>query len=361
MDRQKIKVLVVEKSSALLTLLVDILNSDPRIQVIGTAQNGEKALEFLTREVPDVILMDIGLSELDAFETTRRIMETRPIPIVICGDSDNPRETIGTCRSMEAGAVASVDKPINKTGKNFNATAAEMVQTIKLMSEVIVVRRWPPGRHRKIPMHTAAASARHATGAVEIIGIGASTGGPPVLQNILAGLPKVFPVPVLIVQHISRGFLAGMVEWLDQTTGLKVHVAAHGMIPLAAHVYLAPDDLHMTMGDGRILLSNAETEYGSRPSVAHLFRSLADYEAGAVGVILTGMGKDGAQELGQMKARGAYTIAQDRETSVVHGMAGEAISMGAASCVLPADKIAPAIVEAVNLRSPLVGANQNDS
>jgi two-component system, chemotaxis family, protein-glutamate methylesterase/glutaminase len=358
MDRPKIKLLVVEQSDALRTLRLNILSSEPRIQIVGTVQCGQDALNFLSREVPDVILMDVGLSELDAFETTRRIMETHPVPIVICGSGDNPRETIGTLRSMEAGAVAWVDKPIGKSGNEFKVAAAEMVQTIKLMSEVIVVRRWAPGRHKKPPVGAVTTpSSRRSTGCVEIIGIGASTGGPPVLQSILASLPKDFSVPVLIVQHISRGFLVAMAEWLDQTTALKVHVATHGMNPLPGHVYLAPDELHMAMTKGQIVLSATETDYGSRPSVAHLFRSLADYGAGAVGVILTGMGKDGARELGRMKALGAYTIAQDRETSVVHGMAGEAISLGAASCVLPADKIAAALVVAVNSHSPLVGAN----
>jgi two-component system, chemotaxis family, protein-glutamate methylesterase/glutaminase len=357
-DRPKIKLLIVEQSSALRALLGNILGCEPRIQIIGTAQCGQDALDFLSREAPDVILMDVGLSELEAFETTRRIMETQPVPIVICGSSDNPRETLGTFRSMEAGAVAWVDKPIGKSGKEFTAAATEMVQTIKLMSEVIVVRRWPPGRHKKVSTSAVTAtSPRRLLGGIEIIGIGASTGGPPVLQSILAALPKDFVVPVLIVQHISRGFLIGMAEWLDQTTGLKVHVAAHGMSPLPGHVYLAPDELHMAMSDGRIVLSATETDYGSRPSVTHLFRSLADYGAGAIGVILTGMGKDGASELGRMKALGAFTIAQNRETSVVHGMAGEAISLGAASCVLPADKIAAALVDAVNSRSLLVGAN----
>ncbi|HEY1923552.1 MAG TPA: chemotaxis protein CheB [Tepidisphaeraceae bacterium] len=358
MDRQIIKLLVVEESSALRTLLGNILSREPRIQMVGTAQCGRDALAFLSRDDPDVILMDIGLSELDAFETTRRIMETRPIPIVICGSGDNPRETMRTLRAMEAGAVAWVDKPIGKSGKEFDASAAEMLRTIKLMSEVIVVRRWPPGRHKRSSAAAVAlpSSRQHADG-IEVIGIGASTGGPPVLQSILAGLPKDFTVPVLIVQHISRGFLAGMADWLDQTTALKVHVAAHGMTPLPGHVYLAPDELHMGMGDGKIILSAMEADYGSRPSVAHLFRSLADYGAGAIGVILTGMGKDGARELGRMKALGALTIAQDRESSVVHGMAGEAISLGAASCILPADKIAGALVDAVNSRAALVGAN----
>jgi two-component system chemotaxis response regulator CheB len=353
----KIKLLIVEQSDTLRSLMDSILSRESRIQIIGAAGFGHDALDFIARDVPDVILMDVGVSELDAFETTRRIMETRPIPIVICGNSANPRETMGTFRSMEAGAVAWVDKPVGKSGKDFDAAALDMVQTVKLMSEVVVVRRWPPGRHKKSSAAVTAPPGCRGSRGIEIIGIGASTGGPPVLQNILAGLPKDFTVPVLIVQHISRGFLGGMAEWLDQTTALKVHVAAHGINPLPGHVYLAPDELHMAMRDGKIALSAAQADYGSRPSVAHLFRSLANYGDAAIGVILTGMGKDGARELGSMKARGALTIAQDRETSVVHGMAGEAISSGAASIVLPADKIAPALIDAVGSRSALVGAN----
>ena len=186
-----------------------------------------------------------------------------------------------------------------------------------------------------------------------MIGIGASTGGPPVLQTILAALPKDFPVPLLIVQHIAPGFVAGLVEWLNQTTGLKVHVAAYGVQPLPGHVYLAPDDFHMGIrAGGEIALSREQPENGLRPAVAHLFRSLADVcGPRAVGVLLTGMGKDGALELKKLKDCGAFTIAQDRETSVVHGMPGEAISLGAAVRVLPADKIAAALIEQVNRSS----------
>jgi two-component system chemotaxis response regulator CheB len=361
MNRQRIKVLVVEDSNAMGTRLVNILGLDPQIHIIGTARNGPEALGFLTRGSPDVILMDIDMPDMDGFETTRGIMETRPVPIVICGDKADARGTFNTFRSMEAGAVAWVQKPMGKEGKNFDAAAAEMRQTVKLMSEVKVVKRWPVGRHRTAAFRPAAQSPPQANGNVEIIGIGASTGGPPVLQSILLGLPKDFPVPVLVVQHIAPGFLAGMAEWLNQTTESKVHVAMYGMLPLPGHIYLAPDDYHMGMGaDRRIALSRTEAEFGLRPSVAHLFRSLAAvYARSAVGVLLTGMGKDGAQELGEMKSRGALTIAQDRETSVVHGMAGEAIALGGATCVLAADRIAAALVNAVNSRLSLTGVNHD--
>jgi two-component system, chemotaxis family, protein-glutamate methylesterase/glutaminase len=257
---------------------------------------------------------------------------------------------------MEAGAVACVEKPRGKAHPDYHAMAAHLVQTVKLMSEVKVIRRWrrPPGP--RIPGQTgtqdptAPAFPPRAPREIELIGIGASTGGPPVLQTILSALPKDFPVPLLIVQHIAAGFVAGLVEWLNQTTGLKVQVAAYGAQPLPGHVYLAPDDFHLAVGpSGGIALSKEQPENGLRPAVAHLFRSLAQsYGPRAVGVLLTGMGKDGAQELKELKDCGAFTIAQDRETSVVHGMPGQAIALGGAVRVLPADKIAPALIALVN-------------
>jgi two-component system, chemotaxis family, protein-glutamate methylesterase/glutaminase len=346
MREQKVQVLIVDDSSSVRMLLGHILDSDPRIQVIGTANNGREALEFVRRKIPDLILMDILMPEMDGFEATRRIMETQPVPIVIC--TGNAREAGPLFRLMEAGAVACVEKPIGTEHKDFEEMVANLLQTVILMSQVKVVRRWR--RHEKPNGATAPVLAlERAPAAVEVIGIGASTGGPPVLQTILAGLPKDFPVPILVVQHIASGFLAGLADWLNQTTGLQVHIAAYGIQPLPGHVYLAADDFHMGVGAGvRLVLSKEEPDNGLRPSVGYLFRSLAEVcGRNAVGVLLTGMGRDGAEQLKLMKDRGAFTIAQDRETSVVHGMPGEAIALNAATCVLPADKIAQALIAAV--------------
>jgi two-component system chemotaxis response regulator CheB len=222
------------------------------------------------------------------------------------------------------------------------------------MSEVKVVRRWP--RSRLAP--AAAPVARPAElkpvpAEIRVIGIGASTGGPPLLQIILAGLSKDFPAPILVVQHIARGFLPGLAEWLDQTTGFRVHIASYGTGPLPGHVYLAPDDFHMGLSaSGRILLTKEEPENGLRPAVSFLFRSLAEAcGPNALGVLLSGMGRDGAAELKMMKDRGATTIAQDLESSIVHGMPGVAIELGGATHVLPADRIADALLTFVNRRS----------
>jgi two-component system chemotaxis response regulator CheB len=313
-------------------------------------------LQFLVDKSPDVILMDIEMPEMDGFETTRQIMETRPVPIIICSGSTNPGETITTFRLMEAGAVACVEKPLNPQHKDYEARAAHLLQTVKLMSEVKVVRRWSRLR-REAAAPTPSKPPKRAGGQIAAIGIGASTGGPLVLQTILGGLPKDFQVPLLIVQHIAPGFLSGLVDWLNQTTGVKVHIAAHGAAILPGHAYLAPDDMNMAIhGRGQIALSKDEPQGGLRPSVSYLFRSLTRCcGPDAVGVLLTGMGKDGADELKRLKESGGVTIAQDRESSVVHGMPGEAIALGAATHVLPAHLIAAALVTLIDRRSTREG------
>jgi two-component system chemotaxis response regulator CheB len=342
-----IGLLVVDDSASQRLLLGHILARDARIKVVGMVTDGQAAIDYLQSggPRPDVVLMDIHMPVLDGFEATRRIMETNPLPIVICTATADPKELAVAFRSMEAGAVACVEKPLGLEHPDFEAIAQNVVQTICLMSEVKVVRRWVrPRAGAGRTSLAAAADPRNAT--QRMVGIGASTGGPPVLQTILSSLPKDFAAPIVIVQHIARGFLPGMVEWLNQTTGLHVHIAAHSTLPMPGHAYIAPDDFHLGVTtSGRLLLARDEPENGLRPSVSWLFRSLAEQlGASSVGVLLTGMGKDGAAELKLMRDRGALTIAQDRESSVVHGMPGEAIELGAATYVLPADRIATALI-----------------
>ncbi len=342
---RRINVLVVDDSKVARTFLVHLLESDPQIRVIGAVDDGQAALDFFKKTKPDVVLMDIHMPRMDGFEATRRIMETQPVPIIICSATTDPKELAATFRLMEAGAVACLEKPIGREHPDFEAVAANFLQTVKLMSEVKVVRRWARTTAIVAPALVAAES-RQTPAEVRLIGIGSSTGGPPVLQTILSGLPKDFPVPILVVQHIAQGFVSGLAEWLNQTTGFQVHIASYGTNPLPGHVYLAPDGFQMGLStSGRILLTKEEPENGLRPAVSYLFRSLAQVcGPAAVGVLLTGMGKDGAAELKLMKDKGAITIAQDRESSVVHGMPGEAIALGGATHVLPADKIADALV-----------------
>lgn len=345
-SRRRTRVLIVEDSPVVRELLAHVLGADPEIQVIGAARNGEEAIEAAERMRPDVITMDFHMPKMNGLDATRKIMETHPTPIVIVSGSSARNEVAAAFRVMEAGALVVVEKPAGPGHPDHEAAARELVQTVKLMSEVKVVRRWPR-RETGVPSPPSrpAADLAPIRAEVKLVAVGASTGGPIALKTILSELPKDFPVPVLIVQHIATGFTQGFVEWLAQSSGLAVHVATHGEYLLPAHVYVAPDGFHMKLASaGRIALSSDLPENGHRPAVSHLFRSVAAVLGrNAIGVLLTGMGKDGAEELKLMKEKGAVTIAQDQESSIVHGMPGEAISLDAATHVLSPDRIAEAL------------------
>lgn len=344
--RGMIKVLVVDDSPVARELIVHILNSDPKIQVIGTAQNGKEALEFLKTNKPDIISMDINMPVMDGFTATRHIMETDPIPVVIVTSAWDVKEQSTIFRTLEAGALTVLDKPRGIGHPDYEQQAKELATTIKLMSEIKVMRRWKktdknavlekPAPKPKIVDYNAE---------IRLIAVGASTGGPPVLQTILSRIPPNFPVPILIVQHISAGFLQGMVNWLAETTNHSIRIANDGEHVQPGQVYFAPDNIHIGVkSDGKMFLHDGEPENCVRPSVSYLFRSIAqNYGAGAVGILLTGMGKDGARELKMMRDAKAFTIAQDEQSSVVYGMPGEAVKLDGAAYVLKPEEIAHAI------------------
>lgn len=338
------KVLVVEDSAVIRELIVHLLESDPALQVIATATNGEEAVAIAQQQQPDVITMDITMPKMDGFETTRRIMETAPKPIVIVTASWDPKEVATSFRAMEAGAVAVIAKPPGPGHPDHAVLARELVQTVKSMAEVKVVRRWARRPSAKPPADEPPplVEAKGRNHPIKVVAIGTSTGGPMALQTLLAALPRPLPVPMLVVQHMAVGFIAGFVEWLSQSTGHPVHVASDGEFLLAGHVYVAPDGFQMRVKtQGKLELTSDGAEYGICPSVSYLFRSVAQvYGARAVGVLLTGMGRDGAAELKLMRDAGAITFVQDKESSVIHGMPGEAIRLDAATYVLPPEKIA---------------------
>jgi two-component system chemotaxis response regulator CheB len=346
-NRHLIKVLVVDDSPTTREFLGYLFASDHEIEVIATATNGEEALEAVKNQKPDVVTMDLHMPRMNGYEATRAIMESCPVPIIIVTGSSLPDEAASPFSALEAGAVAVVKRPPGIEHPDHAATARELIQTVKLMSEVKVVKRWAP---RKITGSVVSAAAKPELALprtkIRLVAIGSSTGGPLVLQQILSSLPKDFPVPIIVVQHITDGFVEGFADWLMQTSSFPVSVAANGEMMLPGHAYIAPNGSHATVnGLGRIVLKKSTPEHGHTPSVSCLFRSVAAaYGHDAVGVLLTGMGKDGAAELGLMKNKGAITLVQDKESSVVHGMPGEAIAMGAATYVLSPDKIAAALV-----------------
>jgi two-component system chemotaxis response regulator CheB len=338
-----IKVLIVEDSPVVQELLTYILSSDPAIQVIGMAGNGEEAIRAVRDKGPDIVTMDINMPKMDGFEATRIIMETTPTPIVIVSTSFDPKEVEKTFRAMEAGALAAVRKPVGVAHPDYKDQAKELIQMVKLMSEVKVVRRQSRIKHGKgIPAGLAVNDLIPLTTDVKVVAIGASTGGPPVIEMILSRLSKDSCAPLLIVQHIAPGFVHGFADWLANSCRFPVRIATQHEFPLPGHAYIAPDGVHMGMDtSGRIVFAGSEPENGLRPAVSYLFRSVAKvFGKNIVGVLLTGMGKDGAYELKMMKEKGAITIAQDKESCVVYGMPGEAVNLNAATYVLSPPKIA---------------------
>lgn len=348
---RKIKVLIVEDSPSVQDLLIYILTSDPEIEVIGTAYTGKRAIKFMERNKPDIITMDMDMPEMNGMEATRIIMETKPVPIIIVTASWSPSDVKSTYKATEAGALDIMEKPRGIGHPDHNRMALELVQTVKLMSKVKVVKRWTETSREpeRVKVSPPIIKPEKIKADIKLVAIGASTGGPIALQKILCLLPKNLPVPILIVQHIAKGFLKGLVEWLSETTGHNVHVAADNENPKQGNVYVAPNGFQMGVKiGGKLVLKKDGTENNLCPSVSYLFRSVAEvFRENAIGVLLTGMGKDGAYELKMMKDHGAVTIAQNKESSVINGMPGTAVKLGAAKYILSPEQIAGTIEQLV--------------
>ncbi len=328
-----VRVMLLDAPDAPEGPLAPLLATDPRLVIVARGSLGDDAVALVRAHEPDTLLLR-ATADGAYLEAVRSVMAQRPVPVVVSAvhaDSERPR-------ALKAGAVACVEAP---AGPQDADAAAALRDTVRLMAEVKVVRRWAAQRD-DAPARPPSPRPGRRPGAPCVVGIGTSTGGPATLRTILASLPTPFPLPLLVVQHIAAGFLPGMAVWLGDACGLPVHVAHYGAEPLPGHVYLAPDGLQMGLGrDGRILLAREPSPTALCPSVSHLFHSLADVcGPRAIGVLLTGMGKDGAEGLKRMKDCGAITIAQDRGSSVVHGMPGEAIALGAATHVVPLEQIA---------------------
>jgi two-component system chemotaxis response regulator CheB len=295
--------------------------------------------------------MDITMPKLDGLEATRLIMETQPTPIIIVSSNVDQDEVNTTFRALEAGALQALRRVPGPGHPDYERMAQELCQAVRLMSEIKVVRRM--ARRQPLSESRPAVDSR----AIRAVGIGASTGGPVALERILKALPVDFPVPIFVVQHMAAGFIHGMAEWLDQSCALEVRVARNGELAQPGTVYFAPEDVQLGLSQsGHLRLTVTIFEDGFRPSASYLFRTLAEvYGAQAVGILLTGMGQDGARGLQLMRERGAVTIAQDEESSVVFGMPREAIRRGAAQHVLSPERI-PALLCAL-VASPAAKEN----
>jgi two-component system, chemotaxis family, protein-glutamate methylesterase/glutaminase len=339
-----IRVLVAEDSPTARQLLVAILEADPEIRVVGQAVDGVEAVALTRQLHPDLVTMDVHMPRLDGLAATQEIMIVAPTPIVVVTGSTRAREVRDSMEAIHAGALEVLVKPPDPAAPRFAAEARRLVETVKAMARVKVVRHWRPAAARTMPAG-ASVRARSSRGS-RIVVIAASTGGPAALETILCGLGVGFPLPVLVAQHITPGFTVGLAAWLDSVCPFKVKVAQQGEPLAAGTVYLAPDDRHLGVHGANVTLSDAEPDAGFRPSGTALFASAAgEFGAATLAVILTGMGEDGVDGLRAVRHFGGRVIAQDEATSVVYGMPGAAVAAGLADVVLPLDKIAPQLLK----------------
>lgn len=353
-----VSVMVVEDSPVARELIVATLNSDPRLSVVASVESAERALRLIPRMAPDVVCMDVRLPGMNGIEATRRIMEECPTPIIVVA-ADLRSETIN--KSMEAlgaGALSVVEKPTIESVASYQAMARSLCNQFVNLSQVKVVRqRFNGSAHRIAALETAYPGpglAKPAVSDIEVVGIVASTGGPAAVSHVLQGLPADLPVPVLVVQHMGAEFLEGYADWLNSICGQTVELARNLQVPLPGHVYVGPSHHHLTYAKGRLALEPAAGSRGHVPSGDVLLDSLAAIAGPrSIGVLLTGMGDDGAHGLLRMHKAGALTIAQDKATSAIYGMPAVAAQIGAAVEILPIDSVAGCITEAV-MRVPKV-------
>lgn len=332
-----VRILVVEDSPVAAELLKHILVSEPGFEVVGHVVDGESAVEEVSRLRPDVVTMDIHLPGMDGFATTRRIMETTPTRIVVVSGTLNTNEVDTSLKALEAGALTVVKRPVGPTHPEFAAESKQLVRMVRLMSEIKVVRRYshngkPQGQKSEQREELKSFPSEVNLNRIKLIAIGASTGGPQILHAIFEKLPGNFPLPIIVVQHMSTGFMEGYTEWLKRNTNLSVRLANDGDRLLPGTVYFAPDEIHMRLKDKSTLeLKHADKQHGIRPSISCLFDSIAELcGERTLAILLTGMGKDGAEELLKIRQAGGFTIAQDEPSSVVYGMPKEAVRLGAA-------------------------------
>jgi two-component system chemotaxis response regulator CheB len=338
-ERSKpISILVAEDSATQRQFLLSLLEEAGGFDIVGVATDGLEAVEATGRLRPDIVLMDCHMPHATGIEATRVIMDKFPTPIVIVSSTLTRDEIDRTFDAIKCGALAFLPKPTLAAFES-QPDGDSLIQTLRLMAEVKVVgRRVRPAMPRRSPQVAKPAG-------IGMIGVGGSTGAPGVIAEILSGVDAKSTVPILIVQHMARGFVEGFAQWLSNTTRFPVSVGAQGTAVQPGHAYLCPDDRHMGIdAGGRIALSDSGPEEGFRPSANFLFRSISQsFGRGAMGVLLTGMGRDGAAGLLALRRAGGLTVAQDEASCVVYGMPREAVALGAVQHVLPPAEIARVI------------------
>ena len=376
-----IRVMIIDDSALVRRIASDILGADPEITVVATAAQAEFALPKLEKEKPDVITLDLEMPGMGGLEAIRRIMAVRPTPIVVLSAHAQKGAEL-TLQALDLGAVDFALKPSASLSGGLTAIATELIEKVKDASRIVFPPPAAPptsaGPAAGGPSVSGAAAAFALAAAplslkpparpirprleysgeteCELVAIGTSTGGPVALKTVLSMLPGSLPVGLVVVQHMPPVFTRAFADRLNDCCELSVKEAENGDAILPGRVLLAPGNWHMTVSkfgtDPHVSLNQSENVNGHRPSVDVLMHSVAlEYGSRAVGVIMTGMGRDGAEGLRELHRRGGHVIAQDRESSVIYGMNREVVQNGSADEVVPVDRIADRIVEALRSRA----------
>jgi two-component system, chemotaxis family, protein-glutamate methylesterase/glutaminase len=344
----KIKVLLIDDSAIVLSILKKILLNSQEIDVIGTASNGKEGIQKVKELNPDVICTDLMMPVMDGLEFTKELMQNIPKPILVISSALEGQNESNVFQLLEAGALEVFPKPKGGSEKDYEIIRPKLESKIRLIHSIPVFKK---RASRKLEMDTSVnlVSSRDKSKSIRFLVIGSSTGGPNALQKILEKLPDKFPIPVICIQHISDGFIGSMVTWLDQCSKLKVKIMEEEETPVPGTIYFPKDHKHLVINsDGKLKESREVSTNGHTPSINIAFNSFAThFGSTTLGVILTGMGDDGASGLLSIKNRGGRTIGESPETCVVYGMPRVAMEMGAIDYQLPLEKIADKILSLV--------------
>jgi len=368
-----IKVLIVEDSPTIAAILRRLIESDPNLQVVGVATNGAEAIRLAARHRPQVITMDVNMPQMSGLEATEYIMAHTPTPILVLTASLGSQDVDLSFKMLSAGALEIIEKP---AAEDWEKAGKRLLERLKLLSRIKVITHLrgksrttsdllvqprlitpteveaglihppPTSNFKPLVPNPGLLNSRF-----KILGVAASTGGPPALARLFKELPASFPLPILLVQHIPAGFSTGLAEWLNNETALKVKNALEGEIPQPGTIYLSTDDNHLTVNPyGQLHLDNSPARFSLRPSADLTFESMARTWPGeTLAVILTGMGRDGTEGMYFLKQGGGYNIAQDETSCVIFGMPKSAIERGVIDKILPLSEIASFLKEIVKM------------
>lgn len=345
-EKKPIRVLIVDDAALVRDILTQGLSLDPMIEIVGTAEDPYIARDKIVELKPDVISLDVEMPKMDGVEFLRRLMPQYPLPVVMVSSLTQRGKQI-TLDALEAGAIDFVPKPTSNIAQGLNAMLRELRSKIKIASTVNV-SHWKDKKPVK-PAGVLKGSKALAESTDKVIAIGASTGGTEAIKKVVARFPATMP-GVVIAQHMPAGFTNSFAKRLNEACSMDVKEAESGERVVPGRIFVAPGDYHMTVvrsgGHYKVKCDQGEKVNGHRPSVDVLLHSVAqNVGANAVGVMLTGMGRDGSDGMLAMKKTGAKNVAQDKATSVVFGMPKEAYERGGAERLLPIDEIALAVME----------------